>query len=198
MEVAFLVLSILLFCFALLAVFDGFFLHIFRYELHQQKESKTEHLMHTLRAAIFPLLLFFLFYIDNNIICFYIGIFLVMLDLFILGADAYLEKDSRSFMGGLPRWEYILHLFVNGFHFASIAVFLVIKFRINDLGFEIVSDFSSVENSKVFKLLVLNLLPGAVLMALLHILLIFSPIAKLWERLRAQFSCCKLQKQTHQ
>lgn len=32
-------------------------------------------------------------------------------------------KDSRAFMGGLPRWEYIVHLLGNGFHFAAIAVF---------------------------------------------------------------------------
>lgn len=111
-----LITTTLLVLFAILAIFDGFYLHIFKYQLHNHSESKFEHLTHTLRAILFPLIVYYLFIKQDGSTSFFIGILFVILDLLILAIDAYVEKDSRVFMGGLPRWEYILHLFVNGFH----------------------------------------------------------------------------------
>jgi hypothetical protein len=192
MEIAFFVLSFLILIFALLAVFDGLYLHILKYELHRHTESKQEHFTHTLRAAIFPAMVYFLFVVQDSTISFYLGISLVLIDIIVLGIDAYMEKDSRIFMNGLPRWEYILHLFVNGFHFASIFVFLVLKLQITDSGLVITPNFYAFNNFEIFQFIALNLIPGSILIAIIHILLIIPKTAKFWNQIRDKMHCCQL------
>jgi hypothetical protein len=186
----FLIATILLIAFAILAVIDGFYLHIFKYQLFNHEESKFEHLMHTLRAVLFPFIVYYLFIIQNSTLGFYVGISFVILDIIVLVIDAFVEKDSRTFMGGLPRWEYILHLFVNGFHFASIAVFLALKLTFSGEEILIVQDLSSLKNFEFFQFVSVNLLPGAVLLALIHIATSFNFSTVYWNKWRAKIKCC--------
>ncbi|SFH20567.1 hypothetical protein [Pedobacter insulae] len=186
----FLILTILLLAFALLAVIDGFYLHIFKYQLFNHKESKFEHLTHTIRAILFPLIVYFLFITQNCPTSFYLGVLFVVTDIVVLGTDAYLEKDSRIFMGGLPRWEYILHLFVNGFHFASIAVFFAIKLTFTENGIEVIQTLSHLKNFGLFQFIALNLLPGAIILALLHIYTSINITKEYWNNLRSKITCC--------
>ncbi|RTY89139.1 hypothetical protein [Flavobacterium sp. GT3R68] len=190
MEVAFFISSLLIVLFALLALFDGFYLHILKYQLHNNQASRNEHLTHTLRAILFPCILYFLFIQQDSNASFYIGMFIVMTDIIILGFDAFLEKDSRQFMGGLPRWEYILHLFVNGFHFASIAVFLTLKLQLTDTGITIVPNLGHYPGYAMLNLIVKNLLPGAILMALIHVFVSMPKTALIWNKLRPKLTCC--------
>lgn len=171
-DMGLLISSILLLAFAALALVDGLYLHIIKYKLYSQPESRFEHLTHSIRAILFPAILYFLFVKQGSSASFYLGILLVCADIGVLGIDAFVEKDSRAFMGGLPRWEYILHLFVNGFHFASIAVFLALKLDFTESGIVVVPDLSESAHFKLFQTLVLNLIPGAVLIALVHVVTI--------------------------
>lgn len=173
--------------FALLATYDGFYLHLVKYRLYQYKDSKTEHLTHTVRAVLFLMILYFLF-LSVNPVLFYFGLFLVFLDIITLGIDAYTEKDSRSFMGGLPRREYILHLFVNGFHFATISVFLVLKINTDEPGFSIINNFDGIPSYPAFIWLIKNLIPGAIIMSILHILLNFKKPIVFWNRMLDKIS----------
>lgn len=185
-----LITTTLLVLFAILAIFDGFYLHIFKYQLHNHSESKFEHLTHTLRAILFPLIVYYLFIKQDGSTSFFIGILFVILDLLILAIDAYVEKDSRVFMGGLPRWEYILHLFVNGFHFASIAVFLVLKLDIVENGIIIIPNLSNFSNFKSFEFVTINLIPGAIILAIIHILTSINGTRIYWNSLRGKITCC--------
>jgi hypothetical protein len=185
----FLISTILLLAFALLAIIDGLYLHIFKYQLFNYKESKFEHFTHTIRAILFPLIVYFLFVTQNCLTCFYLGILFVAIDIVVLGIDAYVEKDSRSFMGGLPRWEYMLHLFVNGFHFASIAVFFAIKLTFTENGIEIIEDLSNQKNFGLFQFVAVNLLPGAILMALLHVFTSINATKVHWNNIRNKIAC---------
>ncbi len=190
MTIAFHLATTLLILFALLGLYDGFYLHIFKYQLHNHSESRNEHITHTIRALLCPAILYFLYLQQNSPVCFYIGISLVILDIIVLGCDAYLEGDSRSWMGGLPRWEYILHLFVNGFHFAGVAVFLALKLQVVDAGISIQQNLSNYPGYHIFELVVKNILPGAVLIALLHILVIVPKSASVWNGWRSRITCC--------
>jgi hypothetical protein len=190
MEAGFFISSILLILFASLALYDGLYLHILKYKLYNQLESKNEHLIHTIRAILFPAVLYFLFLKQDCPTSFYIGITLVLADMVVLGIDAFMETDSRKFMGGLPRWEYILHLFVNGFHFASIAVFLALKLNFAKEGLVIVPNFYGYTNFNTFQFIVSNLLPGAILIALIHILVAIPKTAILWDKYRVKITCC--------
>lgn len=189
MEIAFIISIFLMVGFVTLAMFDGMYLHLIRYKLYAHAESKGEHLSHTIRAVLFPLIVWFL-YLSTTDFAFYIGLAVVIIDLLVLGADAYLEKDSRSFMGGLPRWEYILHLAVNGFHFAAIAVLLVIKVRLQPQGLTIIHDFDALPQYSIFRTIAIQLIPGGILMALVHFALIFPTPANLCDRICGRFKCC--------
>lgn len=189
MEIGLLITTILLIGFAVLATIDGFYLHLFKYQLHSQQESRTEHITHTIRAFLFPVIVYSLFLNVENAIFFWIGISLLVVDLIVLGIDAYSEKDSRAFMGGLPRWEYILHLFSNGFHFAAIAALFIIRVQLTPNGIEIL-DISTLKNFGMFEFVVNNLLPGAILLAILHLLLMIDAFSKKWNNLRAKITCC--------
>lgn len=189
METGLLLTSLLLIAFALLAIIDGFYLHIFNYRLHARKESRFEHLTHTIRAFLFPVIIYSLFLNFDNQWYLIFGIFFVIADLVVLTMDAFSEKDSRTFMGGLPRWEYILHLFSNAFHFAAIAVFFAVKIRLTSNGIE-VRDISELEYFNFFSFIAENLIPGSVLLAFVHLGLMFTPFVKKWEQMRSKITCC--------
>ena len=188
MEIAFIISIVLLIAYSLLALFDGVFLHLYKYRLYEHKESKFEHLTHTVRAILFTGILVSLFInIENNSL-FLFGSILLVADIITLIVDAYAEKDSRQFMGGLPRWEYIIHLLVNGFHFASIAVFLVIKINLDSNGITLANNFQQVESFHTFRTIAINLLPGAALISLLHILVYFPKFNFYFNKLKLK--CC--------
>lgn len=189
MEISFVIMIVLLSLFAILGMYDGFYLHIFKYELYAHRESRNEHLTHTIRGILFPIILYSC-YIATSPAWFYFGMLVLLIDIIVTIVDAYMEKDSRTFMGGLPRWEYIIHLLVNGFHFASIAVFMVIKVRMTPMGITLVDNFDSVGNYAMFQWLVVNLIPGAILMAVLHIVVAISTTATYWTNLRRKITCC--------
>lgn len=176
---------ILLSLFAALGVYDGFYLHIYKYRLYEHKESKGEHLTHTIRGIFFPLILYCC-YLTSSPEWFFAGLTILVLDIIVTVMDAYMEKDSRSFMGGLPRWEYIIHLLVNGFHFASIAVFLVIKIRMTAAGIILVNDFHQARSYATFIELVRYLIPGAVALGVLHIMVSVPMTASYWNIVRAR------------
>jgi hypothetical protein len=189
MEIALLTAGVSLTLFAILAFYDGFVLHIFKYRLYRHPESRMEHLTHTIRAVLFPFIAFFLFY-SNCRACFWVGMAAVLLDVGVLLWDAYIEKDSRAFMGGLPRWEYMLHLLVNGFHFVSVAAILILKLDMAADGIVLVSNIDGLPGLDLFRALVANLLPGAVLLAVLHVVVLFPKSAAVWEQYRERVVCC--------
>lgn len=168
--------------FIILALYDGLYLHLVRFRLYDHSESKYEHKTHTFKALIFPMILYF-FYLGQGLLFFYIGLLFVVLDIIALTIDAYSEKDSREFMGGLPRWEYIIHLFVNGFHFVTIAVFLILKINISSNGWIIKEQFDNISSYNFFTNFVLILIPGAILLGLLHLFLNFEKPRKSWDKL---------------
>lgn len=189
MEVAFITSIVLLIAFVILAMFDGVYLHLIRYKLYAHAESRNEHISHTIRAILFPALLWFL-YLGTNDTAFYLGMTVVLLDIIVLGADAYMEKDSRAFMGGLPRWEYILHLAVNGFHFAAIAVFIVIKVKLEPKGFTLIHQFSEILQYQLFRKIAIQFIPGGIFLGLVHFALLFPKPVRYYNSLAAKFKCC--------
>lgn len=189
MEIAFVISTILLILYSAFALFDGVYLHLYKFRLHENKESQFEHLTHTIRAFLFSGILYTLFISIENNNLFFIGILFIFLDIFIMIIDAYTEKDSREFMGGLPRWEYIIHLLVNGFHFASIAVFLVLKINHTKEGMmTLQNSFQEFENYIFFKIIALNILPGSLLIGILHVL-VYIPRFNFYFR-KITLKCC--------
>ena len=189
METAVIILIVLLSLFAILGMYDGFYLHIFKYKLYEHNESRKEHVTHTIRGILFPCILYCC-YLANGNTWFVLGLLILAADIIVTVVDAYMEGDSRSFMGGLPRGEYIIHLLVNGFHFAAIAVFIVAKVELSEIGFMLTENISNAPSYPAFILLVKNLIPGAFLMASLHVLVAIPKTATYWNLIRNKITCC--------
>lgn len=190
MDILLYLLAICLILFGLLGFIDGFYLHIWRFRLYAQPESRFEHLTHTARAILFPLIAFFLFLYPNEPGYYQWGLLLVLIDLVVLMADAWSEKDSRAFMGGLPRWEYILHLLVNGFHFGAIILFFGLKFSVEPGGMITRDIILNTPAGTFLHLVVVNILPGALAVALLHLLTVIPATRKWWDTNRQLLACC--------
>lgn len=189
METAAITLITLLTAFALLGMYDGFYLHIFKYKLYNHNESKKEHMAHTIRGVLFPAILY-CSYMASGEIWFIVGLALLGIDIIVTLVDAYMEGDSRKFMGGLPRQEYIIHLLVNGFHFAAIAVLIIARINLNGDGFVLTDDITFAKSYPILMWLVKNLIPGAILIAALHVFVAIPRTAIYWNMLRNKVSCC--------
>ncbi len=185
METIYYLSALFLIFFMLLATYDGLYLHLWKYELFKKEESLFEHKTHTIRAILFPLIVWLLF-INKDSFSFYIGISLVVIDLVVLAIDAYSEKDSRQFMGGLPKWEYIIHLFSNGFHFAAIALFLGTIIKTSEVGLSLNRTVVTSNATELLDFITVQIIPGAIIIALLHLILIFPKGIKTWNKLK----CC--------
>ena len=190
MTLPFLLISFLLAAFSVLALIDGIYLHLIRFKLYRLPEAKFEHVTHTIRAILFPAILYCLMLQQHNLYYFYIGCILVAGDILVLGIDAYVENDSRKALGGLPRWEYILHLFVNGFHFAALAVFFSLKLSYSgELGLQL-EDLRVFNDFVAFSQLLILLLPGAIGIAVAHVLVMVPAVQTLLQSRFREIRCC--------
>lgn len=190
MDILFYLATACLVFFMILATYDGFYLHIFKYRLFDRAESLFEHKTHTARAVLFPLIVWLLLINETNFVLFLTGILFVVIDLVVLGIDAYHEKESRSFMGGLPKWEYIIHLFANAFHFSAIVIALAIRLEISGNSLVFVETAISSTAHEVFQLVTINVIPGAVFLALLHVILMMEKPKSIWTNYRTKITCC--------
>jgi hypothetical protein len=189
MEILFFFAILCLLAFMILATYDGVYLHLWKYELFAHLESRFEHLTHTIRAVLFPLIIWFLF-IETDVLSFRIGVSLMLIDLLVLGIDAYSEKDSRTFMGGLPRWEYILHLFANSLHFATFMLIIATKVVLTEQTLVYSDAFLAVESFALVQLIAINVIPGSILLALAHVWLATQAGQRLWHKYRLKITCC--------
>ncbi|WP_299333427.1 hypothetical protein [uncultured Psychroserpens sp.] len=190
METLYYLSSLCLIFFMVLATYDGFYLHIWKYELFNKKESLFEHKTHTIRAILFPLIICFLFINTVYPWSFYIGLSLVILDLITLGIDAYVENDSRAFMNGLPKWEYIIHLFSNSFHFAAIILIIATRISISDGALTLTYGLDPGFGKDVMQFIAINIIPGSIVLALIHLILILPQGKSLWNAHRLKITCC--------
>jgi hypothetical protein len=135
-----------------LAFVDGILVHLFREQLHRRAETRFEHLIHTGRAAVFPpiLLLFFAGHAPA------LGIALLAVDQALEVWDMAIERRSRAYSGGLRTSEYLLH-----------GTALTIR------GAAVAFAFAAGAPSATVVSFVNLLLPGTVLGAILHVVLLF-------------------------
>jgi len=171
----------------LLAFYDGVYLHLWKFELFNHSESLFEHKIHTIRAILFPITAWLLFACSLKI-CFIIAVMLILLDLIVLATDAYVEEESRSFMGGLPRWEYIIHLFANSLHFSSFLLIIATRIRLDGKTINYSTDFIGTQSFLMVENMAHLLLPGAFIIGFLHLWLSFNFGKRQWMFLRSQIT----------
>ncbi|MCH2195438.1 hypothetical protein [Kordia sp.] len=180
MEILYYLATLCLLIFMILATYDGFYLHIYKYELYGREDSKFEHKIHTIRAFLFPLIVWLLF-VNNDAISFWCAITFVCIDSLVLAIDAYAESDSRKSIGGLPKWEYILHIFANSFHFASEVLIIATKIQVSEFGVLIHEVSTTTSAQEFFRMVSVNMIPGAIVLAFVHLILMSPKGIRIWD-----------------
>ncbi len=188
-EIALFASGVCLLLFAGIGMVDGLYLHLWRFRLHEHAESRYEHRIHAIRALLFPLILLFVFDPQSQGAMLWVGAALTLADMVTLGVDALSEGDSRAFMGGLPKWEYVIHLFANGFHFASIALALAAR-PLGMWAWQPDLTIAGDHGARFVSFVAANVLPGAVVLAILHVALLNRRIAGLWRQVQGRVVCC--------
>ena len=93
-------------------------------------------------------------------------------------------------MGGLPKWEYIIHLFSNAFHFAVIVLVLALKLGVSESSLTFIANTAASPAKDLFLFISVNVLPGAIVLALLHFLLMVRKPRLVWNTYRHRMTCC--------
>jgi NADH:ubiquinone oxidoreductase subunit 2 (subunit N) len=102
------------------AALDGFYFHILRFRLWAHADSRTEHLVHTVRALLMAPIVWLLYLGDRASLS--VAAALVALDFVATVLDVAIEPRSRRRFGGLPRAEIAAHVLATVFHVAAIAL----------------------------------------------------------------------------
>jgi hypothetical protein len=136
--------------FAGLSFVDGIVVHLWRERLHRRPGSRLEHGLHTARAVLFPLILVLFFGHAAPAL----GLAFLVVDQGVEIADMAVERRSRAYSGGLRSSEYVLHGVLISLRGAGVAFALVAG-----------------QPSAAVGTLVDLLLPGTVLAAILHLVL---------------------------
>ncbi|XDD47632.1 hypothetical protein AB3N60_06010 [Leptospira sp. WS39.C2] len=150
-----------------LAFFDGIVLHLWKYKLFQYTDTFYEHKLHTIRSVIFPIILIGLFLFETKGWLFVLVLAITLFDLIIQLFDMREEKGARIRFGGLSTTEYILHVTLTSLHTSMLLLYLIAK---PNGSFAFNTSEITLANGIQF-LVIMNLLPGAILVALLHLAL---------------------------
>lgn len=155
---------------AILSAYDGIYLHLFKYKLQENPDSKLEHLTHTIRSLLFiPIVLLLLIWNVSGTLL-YLLISLLVIDFVVEILDLIEEKRSRKKMGGLPHLEYILHMTLTTARVATFSLVIASK--------PIEAFFGNMVLPKNPDLVIFageQMIYGAVFISLLHITLILRP-----------------------
>ena len=162
--------SWVLLVFIALSFFDGVYYHIWKFRLQERTDSQFEHITHTVRAVLFVPTLFLIYGmgVQGTLVW---GLFAVLtLDLIAEIFDVLNEKSSRSKIGGLPSTEYLAHIFLTSLRVTALALaFAALPKTAWQTG-----SSTHLVLPEISKLVVDLTLPGAIIIAFLHIYLIFD------------------------
>jgi hypothetical protein len=109
---------------AALAVGDGLYLHLWRLRLHERPECRREHLLHTVRALLFPPALVLVYGYESAGAALWLGGALVAGDTALEAWDTFEEPASRRALGGLAAREALLHVALVTLRAVSLALAL--------------------------------------------------------------------------
>jgi hypothetical protein len=165
---------VLLLAFAALAPIDGLYLHLWRYRLHSRAESRREHGLHTARAVLFPTILVLLYAGSSSGWPLLLGTALALIDVAVQAADMWMEPGSRARLGGLSPFESMLHGVLTTLASASLALMLGSKPK-GAFSLEAPATLGASHGPFADQVVEL-LLPGAALIAGLHLYLLVHPV----------------------
>lgn len=178
--------TVLLLVFAVLSAVDGLYLHLWRYRLHLRADSAFEHWLHTARAVLFPGILATLFLASPRGTVLWLGLALVAVDQAVELFDTFSERASRASLGGLSSFEYSLHVTLTTLRVAALTLALA---AVPSEAWALSAwEFAPVAHPAAVRSAVMLLVPGAIAVAVLHVVLgcWASPAHCRWRRVWAR------------
>lgn len=121
------VATLLLVLSAVVASIDIIWIHLLEWKLYSRKETFYEHQVHTVHAALAGISVFLLFCYNLGGALLWVAAATVSVWFLVEILDLLCEKDSRAGGGGLPSFEYALHIVISGLRFSFIALILAAK-----------------------------------------------------------------------
>lgn len=157
--------AVLLLSYGLLAGADGLYLHIWKYQLHERPESYKEHLAHTARALVFLPIVLLMYLQPPAGPTLWVAAGLIAVDLVLAVGDVLEEPGSRASLGGLSRGEYLIHVLASLAHASGLALILAAQ------PLSAWSDAAAAGPAypALARFIAINVIPGSVLVALLHV-----------------------------
>ena len=152
--------------FMLLGAIDGLYFHLWRDRLHTRAASRAEHLVHTLRTALFVPLLPTLFLWQTAGVLLWAGLVVLALDQALELWDMVTEKGSRADLGGLSTSEYVLHMSSSTARGAALALGLAAR---PAEAWSLTSPWSLGSMPTFASFVAWQSVPGAVIAAVLHV-----------------------------
>ena len=159
--------GILFLLFGGLAFFDGVYLHLWRFRLFAWRESRREHALHTVRAILYPLTIYLMLAIEARGFWLYVGVFVALIDLIFQGWDLFEERKARRGFGGLSAFEYALHVWLTGIHMAALTAAICAR-SVADWTLHASITSTNPALSPLGIEIAWFLLPGAIVVAILH------------------------------
>jgi hypothetical protein len=104
---------------------DVIYYHIYKFRLARRPESWNETKTHIGRGLMLAIVTVILMMYRPTGLWFWLIAGLFVVDLVNSNVDAYLERDSRAALGGLPRLEYVIHITGSTSMGAIAAAFLI-------------------------------------------------------------------------
>ncbi|WP_437639333.1 hypothetical protein [Sorangium sp. So ce854] len=167
--------SILLAVYAAVGAIDGIYLHLWKYRLFAHEASRREHHLHTIHAALFAVVIGALYLAPSAGLLLWAGVGATAASFVVVLLDVLEERRSRQGLGGLTPREYALHAGLIALYSASVALVLAARpASAWSLDAPLVLDLAL---PSLPRTVALNLLPGAVLTALAHVVLGLRPVS---------------------
>lgn len=109
------------------AAIDVIWIHLIALRLYRHPATIYEHKLHSVHAAMAALSVALLFGLNLGGIGLWLAVAAIATWLAVEVMDLLCEKESRTKLGGLPNYEYTLHLMISGQRFAFVALMLAAK-----------------------------------------------------------------------
>jgi hypothetical protein len=109
---------------SLVGAVDVLYFHLYRFRLYQRPESVYEELTHLARAGLFIAVVATIAFSDGSPAARLAVVAMIALDLANSVLDVLLERRSRASLGGLPSFEYLLHILGTFLSGAAAALFV--------------------------------------------------------------------------
>jgi hypothetical protein len=109
------------------AAIDVIWIHLIALRLYRHPATIYEHKLHAAHAAMAALSVALLFGLNLGGSWLWATVAAITIWLAVEVMDLLCEKKSRTKLGGLPNYEYTLHLMISGQRFAFVALMLAAK-----------------------------------------------------------------------